>query len=772
MNRFSCFLTMFAVAASTVSAAITGKISDDNGNPLAGIRVTDGFSVTLSLQDGSYSIEGTSRSNIVSVVIPADKKSDTFWRPVEKDRTDGYDFVLSPRPKRDTFSFIQFSDEEESQPIKPFYADVRDRALAEDAAFVISTGDLCYERGVRSAGENMKAETFGGVRAYVTLGNHDLIGEHGTGDLFYEKQCGPTRYAFIEGNVLFIVLPMIYGDRKPSYTLDDIAIFTKSLLATWEKGKPVFFACHFYSPYINKSRTFAPSSKNAFSLADWKMSGFIYGHTHWYHANPDDPIPLWNTGQSRCGGGGNMPGAMRIFHMDAEGNCVTELAESNVPPLLNGLCAPDGTIAAVAYATAGIISDVTAVVNGEKIALKKQNGWLWSGKCNAVSEQIMLSAQLHTGRETRTLEAKCKPSASTNLALERIIPLKGHVIFGEPVIAKDRIVVGLADENSSKEGGIVAYDVNNGEMVWEITTGFSIRNSIILKDGVLYACDADNGVYKIDPNDGRLIWVNREPSASYNDICHSAPGLGAGKVFAGCGTVLRAIDDESGKTQWKLPKNAERFGSTMGPVYSNGKVFLTINWGYLQGFDAETGNLLWDTKDVEIKRGFMFQPTLAVLEDGSILRCEGTRGISIFNPDNGELIREMEKPERLSTASRPLVSNGTAYSGASMVGLCAVDLATMKTKWTLASVMKNSILSTVQYHGPDKIMEASPIMADGKLICAGGDGIIYIVNPEDGKILDSFDSGAPLLGAPTYKNGKLFITDYAGRLLQFSMNYK
>lgn len=770
MTKILHVLTLLALTSTVVTAAITGSVRDPAGQPLAGIRVTDGFSVTQTAADGAFSLEPKPHSTIISVVVPADKKTDAFWLRLEKGKDSGYAFVLAPRPKRESFTFIQFSDQEESHtPLMHFYHDVRDRALAEDAAFVISTGDLCYEKGIRSAGANMTAATFGGVRAYTTLGNHDLIGEHGTGDVFYEQQCGPTRYAFIEGNVLFIVLPMASGDRKPTYSLDDITLFTKAMLDTWPKGRPVFFACHFYRPYINRTATFAPSSQYAFSLADWKMSGYIYGHSHWYTARPNDPVPSWNTGQSRSGGAGNMPGAMRIFHMDADGNCTTELAESNVQPMLTGLCAPDGTISAVASATSGVFTAVTATVNGTAIPLKKQNSWLWTGRCDTRPDTIAFTASLKRGREQSKLEAAGLADTKA-LVLERVFPLHGPALFGQPVVADGKIIVGVADEYLSKRGGIVAFDLATGRKAWEYTTGFSVRNSIAEKDGMLYACDADNNVYKLNAADGRLVWSNPDDSTTYDNNCHSAPCLGEGKVFAGCGSALRAIDAESGKTIWKAAGIREVFGTTMGPYYSNGRVLINVNWGYsIHALDAKTGKQLWDTRPVEPKKGFLFQPTLTTLADGTIIRCEGTRGVSVFNPANGELLREMAKSQTLSTSSRPLVADGTIYCGATTAGLCAIDLETLTTKWTLANTIKNSLLATVQYRGCTKLMEASPIMVNGKLVCAGGDGVIYIVNPADGSLIDSYNTGAPLLGTPLYKDGKLYIADYAGRILQFAV---
>ena len=67
-------------------------------------------------------------------------------------------------------------------------------------------------------------------------------------------------------------------------------------------------------------------------------------------------------------------------------------------------------------------------------------------------------------------------------------------------------------------------------------------------------------------------------------------------------------------------------------------------------------------------------------------------------------------------------------------------------------------------------MEASPVMADGKLICAGADGVLYAVNPSDGKVLAQLDVGCPLLGTPVFVDERLYVPDYSGRILVFALS--
>ena len=767
--QLQALFTMLAVMC--VSADYSGRVLDEEGKPLVGIRVTDGSKVVLTDENGGYSLEHNPKTKTVSVVVPADRQTDAFWQSVSSEKTTGIDFRLTPRTRRKEFSFIQFSDQENQGSSLAFYRAVGERGVSEDAAFIISTGDLCYANGIKMTAKEMKPESFGGIRAYITLGNHDLVGENGSGDELYESLCGPTRYAFEEGDVLFIVLPMCYGDRRPTYTYQEIIAFTKSLLDTWPKGAPVFFFNHYWHPFFDATMKFGNVYAESFDLSPWKVIGLAYGHTHWYEASVDLPIPMWSTGQSKTGGAGNMPGAIRIFRIDKDANCTTELVESGViQPRLSALLDAKGNLTATAFGSTCKVDAVSAFIDGKTSKLERRTSWLWTldGKSDNAKGKINMDFRI--ANKPNVISADIRTNSDGFFRLENTLCLPQKTLFGKPVITNGLVIIGLEDENNSLEGGVCAVDIVKGTIAWRHKSGFSVRNSLVLDGQFVYAVDVRNRIIKLNVADGKEVWKNSPDKIIIDHNCHSAPYLGNAYVYGGCGQSLRAVDRESGKTIWTATDARESFGSTMGPVYHNGRLFLTVNWGYLQAFDAATGKLLWNTKDREPKKGFLFQPTLVVLPDGMLLRCDGKYGAAVFNPENGECVRFMEKPVSMSVSSVPLVFGDMAFCGASMVGCCAFDLKTLKPLWDMKDTMKNSILSTIQYRGPQILMEASPVMADGKLICAGADGVLYAINPADGKVLAQFDVASPLLGTPAFVDGRLYVPDYSGRILVFSLN--
>jgi hypothetical protein len=478
---------------------------------------------------------------------------------------------------------------------------------------------------------------------------------------------------------------------------------------------------------------------------------------------------MWNTGQSRCGGGGNMPGAIRIFYIDKEHNCTTELVESGInTPRITALRDNRGNLTASAFGSTCKVDAVSAIIDGKATPMERRTSWLWTlGTKVPSAEKVTMT--FRSANKSSTVSADILPNKNDYFRLENTLCLPRKTLFGKPVVANGLVIVGLEDEGNSLEGGVCAVSLTTGAIAWRYTTGFSVRNSLVLDGPFVYGVDVRNRIFKLNVADGKEVWKNSPNQININDNCHSAPCLGGECIYGGCGEALRAVDRETGKTVWTTNAHRESFGSTMGPVYHNGKLFVTVNWGFIKAFDAATGNLLWDTKNAEPKKGFHFQPTLAVLADGSILCCDGRHGAAVYNHENGELLRINESPIRMSVSSIPLVSDNIAFSGASALGCVAFDLQNLKLIWNMKNTIGNSILSTVQYRGPQVSMEASPIMIDGRLVCAGADGVLYAVNPADGKLLDRFDVGSPLIGTPVFVDGRLFVPDYSGRILVFSL---
>lgn len=101
-------------------------------------------------------------------------------------------------------------------------------SVNEKVAFIVHTGDICYENGLKSHIKLVNTRNMD-VPVYYCIGNHDLVkGKYG--EELFENIYGPVYYSFDVDNVHYIVTPMAGGDYWPGYTKDDVCRWMKMIL--------------------------------------------------------------------------------------------------------------------------------------------------------------------------------------------------------------------------------------------------------------------------------------------------------------------------------------------------------------------------------------------------------------------------------------------------------------------------------------------------------------------------------------------------------------
>ena len=127
----------------------------------------------------------------------------------------------SERTKTREHSFIHITDTEVTGGVGRWVTDLQQYIKNEQPAFLIHTGDICYEPGLTMHNQIVNAQTMD-CPVYYCIGNHDLV-KGNYGEELYESIYGPTWYSFDVGNVHYVVTPIDHGDnptdtRKGMYT--------------------------------------------------------------------------------------------------------------------------------------------------------------------------------------------------------------------------------------------------------------------------------------------------------------------------------------------------------------------------------------------------------------------------------------------------------------------------------------------------------------------------------------------------------------------------
>ena len=150
MKRYSLFLLCSLSALSALAAPYQGRVFvDANGNgtfdkgekTLKGVMVSDGRHVVKTQGNGTYELPGHERERFLFVTVPSGYKT-----------TCHYHAINAHIGRGGAHHFVQISDTEISTAIgqEEWVADVRSYAHNEEAAFIIHTGDICYEKGLKA----------------------------------------------------------------------------------------------------------------------------------------------------------------------------------------------------------------------------------------------------------------------------------------------------------------------------------------------------------------------------------------------------------------------------------------------------------------------------------------------------------------------------------------------------------------------------------------------------------------------------------------------
>jgi polyvinyl alcohol dehydrogenase (cytochrome) len=247
---------------------------------------------------------------------------------------------------------------------------------------------------------------------------------------------------------------------------------------------------------------------------------------------------------------------------------------------------------------------------------------------------------------------------------------------GSPAIADGRVFV-------MATAGTFALDLRNGAQLWS-NPDLAGTASLAYADGALFAHTPRAQLYKLDADDGSVIWG---PIATYPEVARcdgtSSPILARGKVLVGhsCG----------------------------GPEVGGGPE-QAIARGGVEAFDIETGERVWTYWTVP--------------ESG----------------ENGAMVWSSVAVDLESEVVYATTGNNYTLGGGGSDAFHAIELGTGKRKW-LTQIRNNDLWSLrggITATGEDTDFGANPILADvggRKLVAAGDKGsAFWALDRETGEI--------------------------------------
>ena len=365
MDSEEDFLTIFY-------PTIHGHVKDTNGNPIAGVAVSNGFEVVATDKNGYYSLDVTNDTWYIYISVPAEYEipineygQPCFYKAYPS-HTDQYDFTLTPLAggKEDKFALFAIGDPQvrnttqfnrlNTEAIPGIYKHCQEVKASGIPCYAITLGDIISN----SDGSNTSAlrddmrDAFHaekvGLPVFQTYGNHDCTYFGGGVTISADKRSstfelkaqraheeifGPVDYSFDRGDIHIVSMRNIiyqHNDKSGEYAEGFLPAqyeWLKQDLALVPKNKMVILCVH--APVFRCTGNYLEEAQALLNQFD--EAHIISGHTHYsqnyeYIAeNPNTPYPklyehnvgalcgVWWRGNIACDGA---PCGYNVFMVD------------------------------------------------------------------------------------------------------------------------------------------------------------------------------------------------------------------------------------------------------------------------------------------------------------------------------------------------------------------------------------------------------------------------------------------------------------------------
>lgn len=801
--KYGMVISLLSCIAHQTMAQYAGKVFvDENKNGLfdkgekllQDVSVSDGLNVVSTDSDGTFRLLGHTRAHFLFITTPSGYKTDNaYYRPIETGRME-YDFPVYPCRNGiladGTHRFIHISDTEirGKEGNQEWVDNLCDYSNNEKIAFIVHTGDICYEAGLNSHIQLLNTSLMEDTQVFYGMGNHDLV-KGGYGEELFEKIYGPTFYSFEVGNIHYVMTPMLHGDYSPYYTKEDVYHWLKNDLAHTDKRKSVIVFNHSISE-DTLSFKYGISDTEYIDLPAAGLKAWLYGHWHVNQMYRHEPTGVYTicTPSPACGGIDHALSSFRVLTVDAKGGLTSELRYSYLSPFLHIVSLENGQVPVLpsgsvplsvnAYYTASPIRSIRywCEYEGRKVVsdkfLVRQSDFNWYDEIPLFSRwknrriTVVVEAIFNNGevKQTRRSVLYGKPiEQQQRLRLTWVKNIGASVYMSVPLVYQECVFMASVDDNMSGKASVVCIDAQSGTIRWRYSVRGSVRSSIAASEGLVFAQDVYGNLYAIDAENGTLVWGKNLRTGILPPL---DDGLAAvGKVlYAGTGKSLYAFHAPTGKQLWKNEAWTRGEGCVATLSFGQNVLIGHANWKGLYANDATTGCLLWENKDVEL----IYRSASVTWVENNVYLLS-SHSLFILDPTTGKIILRKKLGCSVDVNSTPLVTESEIIFGTANNGIIALDRQTLDEKWHFKTG-PSLIYSSPYSIPPSSTVETTPVLMGDTVFMGASDGILYALNRTDGKLVGRFKTGVPIFSSVAVLGNALYVADFAGNVYRFILN--
>ncbi|GAB3652419.1 PQQ-binding-like beta-propeller repeat protein [Echinicola sediminis] len=823
-NYLILLVVGYLASVQVSSAQIKGSIFlDENENGvldpgesgISGAVVSEGFHVVKTNQEGSFDLPGWEKQRFVTVYPGPDQKVNQRYQKIEAGKK-AYNFPVMAKEAKASTTFLQISDTE-TYEYGDWVDNLKKYIRVHQPDFVVHTGDICYQSGIKWHSEHLTEKELG-IPVYYCLGNHDLIkGDYG--EQYFEEKLGPAWYAFESGNGLYVITPMMGGDYPPSFDAEDIGGWLKNLMAVYGKEKPKLFFNHDLLSNDDSFR-FKINENEHIDLEDYGLKAWLYGHWHvnMVKTHGESGVVSYGTATLAKGGIDHSPSCFREITVDAKGNTKSRLRWTHLEREIQ-IVSPSGDevykdaegsvrFSVNVYDSGSEVDSVKIRVFGEEgfnwvsslddskwQHMTKASDWNWVGAVQDDLEEnmeVVVDAYLRSGevlhRKKKFQVKGYKNDQVTGLdwnnlggnkehhsvtdkahsgayALKWLANVGSNVYMSSPVLFDSYALSAGFDDGNEENNFIVCWDANTGKEKWKVTTENGVKNQMVVAKGKVIATDMLGFTYAIDIATGKQLWKR---DLKY----HRLPGFVTGIVtdgdivYTGFAERLTALDVEDGKIIWQNTKQGGGEGSTPTMTIAGDVLVTARHWTAIDAYDRHTGKLLWSKSD----HGLRFRDGVLSFSEGSLWVAEREsfdKGkLFELSPKTGEVLSSFYTEMQNTGTSAPIVLKDKIIVAGSHPGVAAFDRKTNQKIWEFE--VDEALFYTPSYFADQQqSLESTPVLVGDKLIFGAMDGKVYVLDINTGRLLWKKSLGAPVITSAAISDNGFYIADFAGNIYCF-----
>lgn len=334
----------------------------------------------------------------------------------------------------------------------------------------------------------------------------------------------------------------------------------------------------------------------------------------------------------------------------------------------------------------------------------------------------------------------------------------GAAIHATPIIDDSVLYIGSTDKV------FYAINIKNGSEIWHFTTDFSINSrATVYKSLVIF--ESGFKLYALDKRTGKLKWSyvanDREPEMrlGLTDYHHSSPVIYKDIAYYGDGWGnLNGVDVKSGILKFRYTIKTDSSAIRTTPTIKNNVIYFGDWAGHVYAISLTNKSLLWQYT-LQNRRAYYGMVTSDMVIHDTLLYFGSQH--DVFSPlglKKGKPAWTFIDPNKTYLPSTPVFYKNSVIIGSTINTFKIYCLTDGKEKWSCKS---------------DGIFFVQPVIVDSVIIMNtsyfGSKGTIFMVNGNNGRIINEyhFKNAAP--ASPAISDNKLFIGDNDGFLYAFNL---